>query len=154
MISGDFWYKSKNSSQLKWFQETVKRLTPETMSGVMAEIKSGFYKVNKWQKIIILILSMLFLCFKKPSHFLHLDGQAESDPAQVLNPRIPWAQWAPCLPQYFKALWCRWSSWSWWCWSYGFNLYFNCVIIVVIRLKPHWIHRLRGNSSWPGPTKI
>ena len=28
-------------------QETVKRLTPETMSGVMAEIKSGFYKVTQ-----------------------------------------------------------------------------------------------------------
>jgi len=28
-------------------QETVKRLTPETMSGVMAEIKSGFYKMDK-----------------------------------------------------------------------------------------------------------
>jgi len=28
-------------------QETVKRMTPETMQGVMAEIKSGFYKVEK-----------------------------------------------------------------------------------------------------------
>ena len=28
-------------------QETVKKLTPETMSGVMAEIKSGFYKMDK-----------------------------------------------------------------------------------------------------------
>jgi len=28
-------------------QETVKRMTPETMQGVMAEIKSGFYKVDK-----------------------------------------------------------------------------------------------------------
>ena len=28
-------------------QETVKRLSPETMSGVMAEIKSGFYKMDK-----------------------------------------------------------------------------------------------------------
>lgn len=28
-------------------QETVKRLTPETMSGVMAEIQSGFYKMDK-----------------------------------------------------------------------------------------------------------
>jgi len=28
-------------------QETVKRLTPETLAGVMAEIKSGFYKMDK-----------------------------------------------------------------------------------------------------------
>jgi len=28
-------------------QETVKRMTPETIQGVMAEIKSGFYKVDK-----------------------------------------------------------------------------------------------------------
>lgn len=28
-------------------QETVRRLTPETMSGVMAEIKSGFFKMDK-----------------------------------------------------------------------------------------------------------
>jgi len=28
-------------------QETVKRLTPETMSGVMAEVKSGFFKMDK-----------------------------------------------------------------------------------------------------------
>ena len=34
-------------------QETVKRLTPETMSGVMAEIKSGFYKVRRNNSTII-----------------------------------------------------------------------------------------------------
>ena len=38
-------------------QETVKRLTPETMSGVMAEIKSGFYKVN--QKLYQLLVTSL-----------------------------------------------------------------------------------------------